>query len=190
MPPIKELPDDVRDHPSLKDFNDLGALAKSHIETKAFVGNSIRPPGPDAGADAKKDFYDKLQKHAPHLVPLPDEKDEAGQKALWSKLGVPDDAKGYEFQPPEGVELDVEKLRAEGKALGLTKKQFAAYAAKTAEERKNFIAEAKKDSDALKAEWGQAYDSKLKAAVSAATKLKVSEDVIKRIQSGTMPSSA
>jgi hypothetical protein len=47
--PIKELPEDLQNDPALKDFNDLPSLAKSFKETKAFVGSSIRPPGPDAG---------------------------------------------------------------------------------------------------------------------------------------------
>jgi len=45
---------ELRDDPSLKDINDVATLAKTYKDTKAFVGSSIRPPGPDASPEAKK----------------------------------------------------------------------------------------------------------------------------------------
>jgi hypothetical protein len=186
--PIKELPDDLRDDPTLRDFNDLPALAKSYKETKAFVGSSIRPPGPDADAATKKDFYDKLQKHAPHLVPMPDDKDEEGQKVLWGKLGRPADAKEYDFKAPDGIELDMDSLRELAKDAGMTKAQFTKFATRTAEGRAKVNDTLKADSAALKAEWGQAYDPKLNAAASAAAKLGAPEAVIGAIKAGKMHS--
>lgn len=188
--PLKELDADpaLRDDPSLKDFNDVAALAKSHRETKAFVGSSIRPPGPDADAAAKKDFYDKLQKHAPHLVPMPDDKDEEGQKALWARLGLPPDEKGYEFKPPEGVDIDLDGLRLMAKNAGLTKKQFEKLAGMTAEGRQKVSDDLKADSDKLKAEWGQAYDAKLSAAASMAAKVKAPAHIVDAIKLGRLHS--
>jgi hypothetical protein len=186
--PIKELPDDLRDDPSLKDFNDLPALAKSYRDTKAFVGSSIRPPGPDADAATKKDFYDKLQKHAPHLVPMPADNDEEGQKVLWGKLGRPADAKEYDFKSADGIEVDLDSLRELAKDAGMTKSQFTKLATRTAEGRAKVTADLKADNDKLRGEWGQAYEPKLSAAASAAAKLKAPENVIAAIKAGKMHS--
>lgn len=185
--PIKELPDDLREHASLKDFNDLPALAKSFIETKAFVGNAIRPPGPDASPEAKKEFLEKLQKHAPNLVPLPDEKDADGTKLFWSKLGVPEKPEGYDV-PAVAKDLDLASLRATAQAAGLTKAQFSKLAEMSAGERAKVAEALAQDQAALKTEWGQAYEPKLKAAANVAAKLGAPEGVVKGIQAGQLAS--
>jgi hypothetical protein len=187
--PIKELPDDLRDDPSLKDFNDVTTLAKSFRETKAYVGSSLRPPGPDATPEAKKEFFEKLQKHAPHLVPL-DDKDEAAQELVWSKLGRPKDAKEYEYKAPDGVELDLEPLREVAKAAGMTKVQFAKLAERAVNARAQNLEKARTDQAALKAEWGAAYAEKVAKASAAATKLGADEGVVQAIQAGTLPPKA
>lgn len=187
--PLKELDTapELRDNPSLKDFNDVTALAKSFIDTKAHVGSSIRPPGPDASAEAKKDFYDKLVKHAPHLVPLTDGDAEA-EKIVWNKLGRPTDPKEYDFKPPEDTPVDVEALRAAAVKLGLTKAQFKAASEAAVENTRKSNDSTKADRDALKTEWGQAYQPKLAAAAATAAKLKAPESVIKAITEGKLSS--
>jgi hypothetical protein len=159
--PIKELPDDLRDDPALKDFNDLPALAKSFKETKTFVGRSIQPPGEAATPEQKAEFYDKLRKHAPNLVPL-DEKDEKAQELVWEKLGRPKDAKEYDFKPPPegGASSTWSQLRETAKALGLTKAQFNKMAERRWRHTK-VADEFKADQTALKTEWGAAYQEKL-----------------------------
>lgn len=186
---LKELDTDpaLRDDPTLKDFPDVMTLAKSYRDTKAFVGNSIRPPGPDATAETKAEFFTKLQKHAPNLLPF-DDNDAAAQDVVWSRLGRPKDAAGYEFKAPDDVPIDMEGLRAAALATGMTKAQFtkAAEAAVTAT-RKN-LADAAADNKALRAEWGQAYEPKLKAAAAAASKLNAPEAFVKLIQDGKLSS--
>jgi hypothetical protein len=129
--PLKELDavPELRDDPSLKDFNDVATLAKSYKETKAFVGSSIRPPGPDASPEARKEFYEKLVKHAPDLVPLRDGDAEA-EKVVWGKLGRPSKREEYEFKTPDGVDINVEALRDAAEAAGMTKAQFTKLAEK------------------------------------------------------------
>jgi hypothetical protein len=129
--PLKELDaaPELRDDPSLKDFNDLPALAKSYKEQKAFIGNSIRPPGPDASPEARKEFYEKLQKHAPDLVPFRDGDAEA-EKVVWGRLGRPDKREAYEFKVPDGVDINIEALRDAAEAGGMTKGQFTKLAEK------------------------------------------------------------
>lgn len=185
--PLKELDaaPELRDNPSLKDFNDVSSLAKSFVEQKAFVGNSLRPPGPGASDAERQDFYKKLTTHAPHLVPVV-EGDAEAEKVLWGKLGRPDKPEGYDFKPPAGVEVDLEGLRTAAVAGGLTKKQFEALAAKTVAGVQAQSATQQKEVDALFTEWGTAKESKLKAAAALALKSGQSETVAGRILAGKM----
>lgn len=183
--PIKELPDDLRDDPSLKDFNDLPSLAKSYREQKAFVGGSIRPPGPDAKPEEKKEFRDKLQKHAPDLVQFV-EGDADAEGRVWEKLGRPKDEAGYEFATD--VQLDMNLLRTVAKNTGMTKAQFAKFAEATAAGMRKQTEASKADQAALKTEWGQGYDQQLKDAAAVAAKLNADEATVKAIAAGTMRS--
>lgn len=178
---------EIRDNPALKDFNDLPSLAKSYIEQKAFVGSSIRPPGPDATPEAKKDFYDKLQKHAPHLVPLV-EGDAAAEAAVWEKLGRPKDETGYEFKPPDDAPIDVNSLRVVAKTGGLTKAQFQKMAEATVAGTRKQLEATKADQAALKAEWGATYDQQLKDAAGVAVKFGADEKTVANIMKGSMGS--
>ena len=182
----ESLPETLRADPALKDIKDVGALAKSFVDTKAFVGQSIRPPGPDAGAEAKKDFYAKLQKHAPDLVPLSD--DPEAQAALWGKLGRPSKPEEYEYKAPEGVELPLDNLRQVALAAGMTRKQFEKFAEKAAEGITKQQGEAKADQAALKTEWGQAYEQKLQGAAAVAAKLNVPDPIVQQIKAGNLNS--
>src|ERR1017187_1689606 len=62
------LPEAERADPAIKDIADIPALVKVYKDTKSFVGTSIRPPGPDASPAARKEFLEKMQKHAPELA--------------------------------------------------------------------------------------------------------------------------
>jgi hypothetical protein len=189
--PLKELDSvpELRDDPSLKDFNDLPTLAKSYRETKAFVGSSIRPPGPDASPEAKKEFYEKLTKHAPDLVPLR-EGDVEAEKLVWGKLGRPAKRDEYAYKPPDGVDINIEALRDAAEAAGMTKTQFTKLAEKAVAGAQQQSLATVKDRDGLKAEWGQAYDGKLKDAAAVAQKLGQSEVVVGAIMAGKLPAAA
>lgn len=185
--PIKELDahPDLRDDPALKDFNDLPALVKSYREQRSMIGGSIRPPGPDASPEARAEFLVKLQKHAPELVMLKDG-DAAAESMLWDRLGRPKDAQGYKYEPPAGVSFNVDAVRAAAQEAGLTQKQFEKLVAKTVVGLQTQTAEQTKARDALKTEWGPAYEGKLRSAAAAATKFGQPPEVVARILSGQM----
>ena len=63
---LEQIDENYRDHSSLKEINDVAALAKSYVETKAMVGNSIRIPGPDAGDEARNEYIQKLINNDPN----------------------------------------------------------------------------------------------------------------------------
>jgi hypothetical protein len=189
--PLKELDanPELRDDPSLKDFNDLPTLIKSYKEQRAFIGASIRPPGPDASPEARKEFYEKLVKHAPDLVPLR-EGDAEAEKVVWGKLGRPTKREEYAFKPPDGVDINLEALRDAAETAGLTKAQFTKLAEKTAVGAQRQALETQKDRDALRTEWGTAYETKLKNAAAVAQRMGQPEAVVGAIMAGKVPSAA
>lgn len=183
------LPEEMRAEPVFKDIPDIATLAKSFRDTKAFVGSSIRKPSPEAGPEAQKEFLAKLRKMAPELMPAPSDTDVEGLNLVWEKLGRPTDEKGYEFTAPEGVDINLDKLRADAKKLGLTKSQFKLRAEAEVADRTATLEATKADSAALKTEWGQAYSEKLKAASNIAKQLKLPDALVTAIAEGKMSSS-
>lgn len=96
------LPDDLKSDPSLKDFKDVGGLAKSYVEAQKLIGSSIRLPREGAGEDELSKFY--------------------------NRLGRPEKIEGYEYKQsedhPEILKEDYNSLREIGYKIGLTKTQF------------------------------------------------------------------
>lgn len=175
------LPEAIRNDPSLSSFKDIGALAQSFIETKSLVGKSIRPPGPDARPEAKKEFVDRLLQIEPSLVYAPDGDPDAVSR-LWKKLGKPEKVEEYEL--PEIVKeagLNPDDLRALAVTAGLTKAQLKGLAEVTAKatlEQKRLAA---LDRLALEQEWGEAKEERTLAAQAAALKMGLTEDDIKAL---------
>jgi len=74
------IPEELRTHPSLADVKDVAGLAKRFIDTKAYVGNGIQIPKPDAPAEEWAKFN--------------------------AKMGVPETPDKYEIpKPPAGLKL-------------------------------------------------------------------------------------
>jgi hypothetical protein len=185
------LPEDIRNDPSLKDFKDVVALAKSHIETKALVGQSLRVPSNDAGPDVRKAFLDKLKEKVPEmvLVPADPEQRKLVEGQMWDLLGKPKDAKGYTLEGVDlgGVQIDTDRLAESAARLGLTKSQFVAFAKGLAEEQQAKGKIIKGWQDAAKREWGAAYAERVGAIVEIAKKLKAPEATVKALEAGEVP---
>lgn len=144
------LPTELRDDPSLKVFNDVGALAKSYIHAQKTVGaEKIVIPG----------------KHAT----------DEDWKGVYEKLGLPKDIKEYAVKIDETASLDkafVEKFKETAHKAGILPAQAQKLADWFAETNKLSETEVAKvrqqkveaDLKALQTEWGAAYPKKLQAA--------------------------
>ncbi len=96
---------ELADHPSLKDYKDLGALAKSHVDLQRMLGeNRLKVPGEDAAEEDIAKFF--------------------------NALGRPETPDGYELKAPDNLpegmavpEAATAAFRAKAHELGLTAKQ-------------------------------------------------------------------
>lgn len=164
-------------HKNLETFDNAEALANAYVETKKLVGNSIRIPGEDAGEEAMKEYYDKIVAKAPNLMLKPDYDKEEQVSEFYQTLGRPEKAEGYELKSPEGQEIDQERLtQIQEMAFksGLSKRQAVSFAKGMFEQEKTQsdtdAHTFEKDTNALKKEWGSAYDEKLDKSMAVLNK--------------------
>ena len=189
------IPADLHANETLIQAKDVPTLAKMLVDTKAFVGGSIRIPGPDAGDEDKKAFRAKLKEKVPDLVEVPADpaKFAEVEGMLFEKLGRPKDAKEYPalkdlgVQVPAEVKIEEEQLRSYAHGLGLTKKQFAELAKAAVAERVKASQLTSEARIALKKELGDAFDERLLAAAAAAKKMGASDAEVDAIRTGNIP---
>jgi hypothetical protein len=127
------------------------------------------------------------------MIKLPGENatDEERQAFQREALGVPETPEGYEWQAPEGVDLDALGIEADSlkeasaklHEAGLSPSQYKAamdlYANTRAQEQEMFSAHqaklATETEAALKKEWGADYNDNIKLANDTAEKLGIAE---------------
>lgn len=185
------LPAELKDAPSLKDINDVPALAKSFVETKSMLGNSLRIPSAEAGAEARKEFLAKMQEKVPELVLVPSDPEKLAEveEQLWTKLGKPKEAKEYEPPKVEDVEFkpeEIEVLRTIASKRGYTKKQFGQLVKDVAAEKQAQAKSLYEQRAALKKEFGFAFEEKLAAFTAVAEKTGAPPNLLAAIKQGTI----
>ena len=93
---LKNLSDDLKQDPSLRDFKDPNALAKSYVELKKMSGSSIRFPENNDPREEHVKFLDKIMQ-VDGIIALPNEKDEESMGKFYNRLGRPENAVEYQF---------------------------------------------------------------------------------------------
>jgi hypothetical protein len=143
------LPEDIKDDPALKAIQNVDGLAKSYVHSQRMLGT------------------DKLI--------IPNKYAENHEwKSFFHKAGLPQEVKDYEIKPnSEEVDKtfldDYKKASHEANILpGQAQKMFDWYMGKASGEIKRQEEEEQQHLDkgisSLKNNWGNAYDSKVKAA--------------------------
>ena len=96
---LQQLPEEIRDHPSLQSINDVGNLGLSFVNAQRLIG------------------ADK--------IPLPKNPTEDDLSNIYSKLGRPDEPSGYAIQADGQIltEGDVNTYTDIAHKLGLSKTQ-------------------------------------------------------------------
>ena len=161
---LEQLPEDIRGNSVFENVKDVSDLASQFVNAQSFLGSSIRIPSENAGEEDTQKFYDKVLKHAPNLMPVPNTEDEAAVAAIMAKLGRPADADTYVI---DGAELSPEMKKAAHEA-GLTQDQFAkvfnSFVKPTLESNAAHQASVKQGREELAKEWGYAFQTKEQTA--------------------------
>lgn len=146
------LPDDIREDVNLTKFDSVEALAKSYMHASSMIGR------------------DK--------IPMPKTDEEWAE--VYNKLGRPESAEQYEIALEEGLHEDINEnlknsipwFKEVAHSLGLSHKQASAFhteyvnfVKKQMEENQVLVKEQMSETtQALKLEYGQAYNTKLHLA--------------------------
>jgi len=157
-PFVETLPEEYRDNAVFSSYKDMGGLLKSHVELNKMLGK----PRVDLPQDDWKDEdYDKF----------------------YSKLGRPEKAEAYAegLELPEGVELDQDQVKwatDQFHKLGISdkagKQLLKDYITRQIEQdqatQSSKAQSAEEATAALKAEWGDNYDTKMELVNGVAKK--------------------
>ena len=145
---LQQLPEEIRDHPSLQSINDVGNLGLSFVNAQRLIG------------------ADK--------IPLPKNPTEDDLSNIYSKLGRPDEPSGYAIQADGQIltEGDVNTYTDIAHKLGLSKTQangildyYRSSIQQTTEAMSKDAQQQKQQIEQnLKAEWGADFDAKVSQA--------------------------
>ena len=159
----EQLGEDYKDNASLKNFTTVEGLAKSYLNTKSMVGKK-QTPGEFASDEDRAEFF--------------------------KSLGKPDTSDGYEFSKPENVPEDMPYSEERDIWFGniahkynLTKEQAQGMRNEWNEMQieshnnasKEVDAEYDASTNALKEEWGNAYEDKVNLANKAVSTYSAAE---------------
>ena len=161
---LQQLPEEIRDHPSLQSINDIGNLGLSYVNAQRLIG------------------ADK--------IPLPKNPTEDDLSNIYSRLGRPDEPSGYAIQADGQIltEGDVNTYTDIAHKLGLSKAQangildyYRSSIQQTTEAMsKDSEQQRQQIEQSLKAEWGADYDAKVTQANRAVSDI-AGEDLLQMV---------
>lgn len=188
---LDQFEGDIRTTLEKSGVADVNGLAKQFIDAQSYIGSSIRVPSSEAGEEDRKAFYEKIQKHAPDLIPKPNVEDPTALDALWSQLGRPQDPTEYKL--PEGMSAEqLGDLTKYAHEAGLTNDQFTNLVSKMAEQETTQQQQAREafeaDQLALKQEWGQAYNQNIQTVARLAEQTGAPEAIVAAAKKGELDS--
>ena len=186
------LSDELRAAPALNDVADVGSLAKQFVDQQAFLGNSLRIPGPDAGEGDTSAFHQKLLEKVPGLMPKPDPSNKEIMDVVYQALGRPESAEQYVRPATEGdlpvAEGLYETFAGASHRWGLNQQQHEGIygevmqdQAARAQER---TAEHEAEYAATRTEWGMAYNEKMQAIHATNERLDAPPELLDAIANG------
>jgi len=169
---LEQVSEEYRDHPSLKEINDIAGLAKSYVETKAMVGNSVRIPSKDAGPQAYEEYLNKIINNDPTLMLKPDFAKPEQSHEFFRTIGLPEDFSKYQnpedMKLPQDVEAEMRELLYSAQApQSVYAKVMAAFSDRQNQMETLNTDTHERDLSSLKDKWGQATDDRIAAAKRA-----------------------
>ena len=166
---LQQLPEEIREHPSLQSINDVGNLGLSYVNAQRLIG------------------ADK--------IPLPKNPTEDDLNNIYSKLGRPEQPSGYAIQADGQIltETDVNTYTDIAHKLGLSKTQASGILDYYRSSIQQTTEAMSKDSEQqrqqieqnLKAEWGADFDAKVSQANRAVADIAGQDLLDMTLQDGT-----
>ena len=162
-PWMKDLPDELQEDTSLGKFKDVASLAKGYKHMESFRGQSIS---------------------------IPEEQTPESMGDIWDKLGRPEGADKYEYEPPSKIDTgeynfdNQKEFLNEAYEHGFTNDQakfvldyYNNMAFESINDIKNFQAKASADNTTeLQNDWGRGYDENLSMAGRAFNQFATDKD--------------
>jgi len=189
----EDLPEDMRGNGILDTVKTMDNLVKMAIDGRTLATNSVRIPSEDAAADVRAEFQENILQKMPSLMAKPDFENDDNVKALMRSMGLPEESSGYTLpEIPESLQSNMDKLTESAHAAGLTNKQLNAITEGIVSDFKANTDEAygalEEQKQALKTEWGAAYDQKVETISHFAKQTGFSEEFVGAIKSGQVDS--
>ena len=166
---LQQLPEEIRDHPSLQSINDVGNLGLSFVNAQRLIG------------------ADK--------IPLPKNPTEDDLNNIYTRLGKPEQPSGYEIKADGQIltEGDVNTYTDIAHKLGLSKTQangildyYRSSIQQTTEAMsKDSEQQRQQIEQSLKAEWGADFDAKVSQANRAVADIAGQDLLDMVLQDGT-----
>lgn len=176
-------------------IKDIPSLAKQFADLQSHLGTSIRIPSEHASDEDRAKFIEKIQRHAPNLIPRPDKTDPKAMGDFYKSLGRPEDPSKYPVEVPEEIKhlVSQDRLTQLQKIAfdsGLSADQFKAMVdadigmTKSQWEQSKSAAEA--DKAKLKELWGDAYSRNTKVVVDMAKATGAPEALVQMAEAGEL----
>ena len=169
------LPEPMRTMPEVERAKSLDSFLDNMKTTRDYVSNAIRVPTENAGEADIQAFYEKVQKHAPNLMPTPDMANPDSVKEVLRRMGLPEEATGYESVEGDTLQFidgQLENLKQWAHEAGLTRQQFKAFAEKVGADTYSQISQGEQANQqelkTLADEWGLSAEAKYKETVNFA----------------------
>lgn len=166
-------------------FSSFNDDLKGYVQTKGFKG-------PDAVVDAYRNLEKLHGVPQERLLKLPEKLDDESLAPIFQKLGKPEKPDGYSIKPEQGADENFVKF-AQGMfhEAGLTKSQGEKLAAKWGEyvggQNKAFLeqhnAKVAQENEALKKEWGQAYEQNVEVGRNAVQAFGIDKETLDKLES-------
>lgn len=196
----ENLPSELKEAPFLRPTDDgvrdINQVVADLTNAAQHMGNSIRIPGADAGEEAMAEFRNRAAEKIPGLMVMPSPDDDEAMNSVFRTMGMPEEATGYRLPEIEGLELpddQVASLREAAHGLKLTQQQFEAMVKTQHEQGKTAMdtqtAALQEGLDALKQEWGAAFDSRVDSVKAILGKIDAPQYVVDMVEAGTLPAS-
>ncbi|MCK5317795.1 MAG: hypothetical protein KAJ55_07760 [Anaerolineales bacterium] len=169
------LPEQMRTLTEVERAKSLDSFIENMKTTREYVSNAIRVPTENAGEADMQAFYEKLQKHAPNLMPTPDMSNPDSVTEALKRMGLPDDMKGYEDIEGDAVafvEGQFDTLKQWAHEAGLTRAQFQKLGqligADTYTQQSERDSALKEQMGKVSEEWGLSAEAKFKETLDFA----------------------